>query len=736
MKKILFILSLLLLTGCAGRETADIKKNIINDSAQLLTVTDREDLNIEYNKLDNLQMIEENFYYSRYEKSENGHLILLCCRKEKNAEEEILYTYGDEDVIYYMSATKCDREGNWYNLLERRDSEEEKVFLEKLDASGNLIFSSQVGTYENILLTESVLDCEVSKEGLFYVITMQGTLLVWNQQGEEQFSLSAWTQEETSQWVYSGLVDGDDAGTYIYHTKGNQIWFNRIDTGRKLLAEFTKVDIVEASQENGLPDHSDSGDYETVSIYGSNDTICYLVSEESLFSYSFENGETEKILNWSDPYVNIDRHEISMIENLGSSFAFLCYDPTLGMIRYLTVESKSVDEIQDKTVIKLGYSDNGQNILSNIEEKVKRYNAQSEQYQIQIISYQDADSQDSLDELTTTLLQGKGPDLIELAGEAADYYAVKGVMEDLSPYLESSGIRLLEQVEEALRKDGKLYTLGAAFAIQGLIVPNEYIVDSGLSIAQCVNMIQDYPDAYPGKNEDRSTMLSRMLQADMDRYVDLEAGTCCFDGEEFIWLLSEISSWKDAPSDQDFIIRPEEIFEKKYLMEDTVLLTMTSYMMIQDTFGEFATFTGYPNLEGEEKYFIYFPCLFAINSASQNKEGAWDFLEYLLSENEERRYTSFPITQNMFEEKLKEAQEKAVDTYNMYTDEVVKGLQLTQEGAEQLWRILEHVDFPGNKVAVINNIISEEASAVFKGDKTPEQAAKIIQSRVSLFLQE
>ncbi len=64
---------------------------ILNDSAQVLTVTEREALNIEINKADKLQLIGESSYYIRYETTKDDQLTLLCCRREKSC---FLYLHG------------------------------------------------------------------------------------------------------------------------------------------------------------------------------------------------------------------------------------------------------------------------------------------------------------------------------------------------------------------------------------------------------------------------------------------------------------------------------------------------------------------------------------------------------------------------------------------------------------------------------------------------------------------
>ncbi|MDE6129669.1 MAG: hypothetical protein K2G16_10845, partial [Lachnospiraceae bacterium] len=122
-------------------------------------------------------------------------------------------------------------------------------------------------------------------------------------------------------------------------------------------------------------------------------------------------------------------------------------------------------------------------------------------------------------------------------------------------------------------------------------------------------------------------------------------------------------------------------------------------------------------------------------AGSEYKEGAWEFLESLLKE-ENQTYHPFmqagiPIRRSVLEN-MKEEEWKDVNC--KVGDEI-----LTMSEAE--FEIIEDVVYNGTFVprsinSDIWNIIEEETAAYFAGDKSAEDVAHIIQSRIGLLLAE
>ena len=135
----------------------------------------------------------------------------------------------------------------------------------------------------------------------------------------------------------------------------------------------------------------------------------------------------------------------------------------------------------------------------------------------------------------------------------------------------------------------------------------------------------------------------------------------------------------------------------------------------------------------------------AINAASENKEGAWLFLSYLLQEEVQEELGtdalcfSFPVNRQAFDEagnywltqhighvlQMAEAPE-----WDIETD------WLTEEQLEDLNALFAKAVFFPWRTEEILSIIEEETALYFDGSKGMEETIDIIQNRVQLYLDE
>ena len=126
----------------------------------------------------------------------------------------------------------------------------------------------------------------------------------------------------------------------------------------------------------------------------------------------------------------------------------------------------------------------------------------------------------------------------------------------------------------------------------------------------------------------------------------------------------------------------------------------------------------------------------AINASSANKEGAWEFIEYLLSEEVQRQVAenSFSVNRKIFQEAVDKADKENVYAYNKWypaqeiyiTDESIANCLMWIEGARPE---------PANTQYILR-IVQEEAAYYFAGDKNTEEVSATIENRVRLYLAE
>ena len=176
-------------------------------------------------------------------------------------------------------------------------------------------------------------------------------------------------------------------------------------------------------------------------------------------------------------------------------------------------------------------------------------------------------------------------------------------------------------------------------------------------------------------------------------------------------------------------------------------------MVAKAIFGKDISFKGAPVDDGNGVIVSGSGSLLAISSKSKNKDVAWEFIKqfYIPEDSEERNFSSyafgFPIIQSELDKQLEDA--KTPDTYtdengneqvseNVWTigDVEVKVGVASDDDIKAIKDIINSIDGRNTYDIKIGEMITEEAEAFFKGQKTAKEVADIIQSRISMYVKE
>ena len=275
-------------------------------------------------------------------------------------------------------------------------------------------------------------------------------------------------------------------------------------------------------------------------------------------------------------------------------------------------------------------------------------------------------------------------------------------------------------------------------------------MDGGLSVDGLRALAEDYPKVPLTQYANAAATLRMILKTDLDTYLDLSVGSCSFDDGRFLDLLEMVKGFKENTKSrsewaQESGSVADMLYRKEYLMESAWIECMETYLELRDAFGgeeAFVELCGYPIQKGEERYPIDFGTLFGMNAASQKKEGAWDFLKWLLSKAHQAELVErkFPIVEEFFEESLNvEYVSGGMNFYqflNRYTNEMTTDSVANKEDKERMRAIVNHAYYSGELEKDIQTIISDETWDYFDGSQTAQMAVEHIQSRVGLYLKE
>ena len=317
---------------------------------------------------------------------------------------------------------------------------------------------------------------------------------------------------------------------------------------------------------------------------------------------------------------------------------------------------------------------------------------------------------------------------------------------------------------ESLQTDGKLYQLPIDFGVTTAIGLGK-VVDGydTWTLADVNDALSKLPEGATVFNKyyTQAEMLQYCVAMNADSFMNWQDGTCNFDSDEFRALLEFV---KPFPAEYDWQSDSEE-YESDYsrLKNGKQLLYPTSLYSFDDLYYTFAAlnndarFVGFPREDGSTGNAFNSDATLCITTTCRDKAGAWAFIRSTLEEDFQKSLWNFPILKSAFEANAKEAMTQEYETDadgNQILDEngnpipistgsmsygdepVIELYAVTQEQYDAVMAVIDSttsfVDYDQN----VLNIISDEAAGYLAGSKTVEEASKLIQSRVSLYIQE
>ena len=409
----------------------------------------------------------------------------------------------------------------------------------------------------------------------------------------------------------------------------------------------------------------------------------------------------------------------------------------------------------------------------NLRSQIVKFNRSRADYRIVVKDYSeyatDDDYNAGLTKLNTEIISGSVPDLIANSMQMPiRQYAAKGLLEDLWPYIdadpECSRDKLMTKPLESLQTDGKLYQLPIDFGVTTAIGLGK-VVDGydTWTLADVNDALSKLPEGATVFNKyyTQDEMLQYCVAMNADSFMNWQDGTCNFDSDEFRALLEFV---KPFPAEYDWQSYSEE-YESDYsrLKNGKQLLYPTSLYSFDDLYYTFAAlnndarFVGFPREDGSTGNAFNSDATLCITTTCRDKAGAWAFIRSTLEEDFQKSLWNFPILKSAFEANAKEAMTQEYETDadgNQILDEngnpipistggmsygdepVIELYAVTQEQYDAVMAVIDSttsfVDYDQN----VLNIISDEAAGYLAGSKTVEEASKLIQSRVSLYIQE
>lgn len=566
------------------------------------------------------------------------------------------------------------------------------------------------------------------------------------------------------------VVSDNESFLMAYDKDGNKIadievsgWGSQLFVGENGQIYYSYMDEVNWEQllvpvdiaGNKLGDKlADINAYNASNYYVDENSLLWMSEENTLSTYNFETEEKTEVLNWLDYDINGSRiSTMKMLDN-GNIFLYTENWDEDGVVCEVITLEESDEPIADKTVIT--YATFGTD--SEITEAIIRFNKNNEDYRIKVVDYyDDEDYEAGLNAYNEAILNGEMADLVNVDWTQYKSLARKGLYADLNEYMNNDADinreDYFENVLSAYEVDGKLYAMPMSFAITTFVGKTSVWGDkTGITMQEMVDAMNSMPgDVALTDYMTKSYWLNMALQGTMDKFIDWETGECSFDSEDFIAVLEMANKFpEDYNYESDTMSTPEKIQSGKILLYNDSYTDITGYQVSKAICDEDITAVGYPGVGGNGSLIQNMGSLFAISDQSDNKEGAWEFVKYMISEDYQKSYINWynPIHKEAFEEQLEDA--TRVETYKNENGEEVEAPKMTygwenfeisvyhatEEDVAEYRALVEGATELASYDEEIMTMIEEEVEAFFKGQKTAKDVATIIQGRVKIYVNE
>lgn len=693
-------------------------------------------------------------------------------------ENEIVLTKddgSDNTEHRYISSITVDESGtlisveNSYSWNEATGESKEAWYLVKYGSDGKLISETELADVQETVKKETgndyfYINNFVAGDDGFLYMSCNDVILVLDESGKFQYTVKNENGSDNS-WMGNLTKTGD--GRIV-----TTITTSRMD-GDNYSSETKIYEIDSANRKLGAEyPYNQNG-----SLMSGTDNYDLLISRDSgLFGYDIETESTETIINWlksgfdntamnsNCTTVLQDGRILCVTYNYdyhgGGGYSYSSSDQ---IINILTEVDPST--LPDKKLIKLYalYLDVG------IKRQIVEFNKNNPEYEIELTSYEDYASNgynDAITKLNNDMIAGNLPDIIVLnSSMPIDSYISKGLLADLYEFMDNDETinrsDYIEGVFKAYETNGKLYELISNFNISTLVGKSSMVGDtSGWTVDEFIEFVDANPDkSIMGDEVSRSDFFSTMVNVCSENFIDRDTGECRFDSDDFIKLM-EFSArfpkeidYEQLYADDNYWNEQQSAYREGRTLLNSFYLNRFSDIreLEQGAFGEPITFKGFPGAAGNGAVFNAYTEI-AITSKASNPEGAWNFVKYFLSDEYQDLFTTkdsyqFPIKKSSLEKLAESAKERPYwededgnkeyydNTYWNGSESINIGVN-TDEDNQRVMDFINSTENISRNDEQVSNIINEEASAFFEGQKSSKEVAEIIQNRVSNYLAE
>ena len=524
-------------------------------------------------------------------------------------------------------------------------------------------------------------------------------------------------------------------------------------------------------------------------VFSGEGSTFYYQNSSGLRSFDITTGETKEVINWLNSDINSNR--ISSVAYIGDGKFLISENNRDYSSMNISILSPA-GEVVEKYIIRLASVWLG----DGLKDAIIDFNRKNEEYRITFVDYSQYNTNDDYNAGTTRLnndiIAGNIPDIIDMSGLDFDTYASKGILADIGKLMDADSTfnrsEYLENIFKATEYKGKLLSIIPNYSIQSYAVKEENIGGnkSSWTMADLAALREKFPNAEIMSSVSRSEVLSIFCNTAIKNYINTETGKCNFNSDEFYKFLELTKEFPeevnyDYSTEDDWKLRESAFRENRVLIDQFYIYSYDRILSEYNNAGGPVSIVGFPVPTGTGNTII--PSMeIALSASSPYTDVCWQLIKYLLSS--EYQDSAGNYTLSIRKDKLEAMAQKAIEdsknnssgdlivyetayygsaettneTVSVDTDTATDNVIIDgpiQDGndnynqnskyTELTQDMIDRVNAAIEATTIVNRysdtsdyykIIEEEAGAFFAGQKSVQEVAGNIQSRIQLIVQE
>lgn len=277
---------------------------------------------------------------------------------------------------------------------------------------------------------------------------------------------------------------------------------------------------------------------------------------------------------------------------------------------------------------------------NTLSKTVSRFNQENPDYYVEILDYSQngtISQEDALTKLNTEIISGKLPaDMLCFSNISPYPYITRSLMLELQEKISQDPSFSLEDIA-ALKaffvQDG-LYFLGSSFIFTTAVGDSSNFGDRyGWTLQEYLDFEASNPEGWIIYNITQDYFFRCVASRYMRTAIDWQAGTCDFDNANFIGILEASKRIMDKPESDDHILYAsggDSITSGELIVDFIYVTNFYNLAQAQRNSSCKLSYVGWPTADGSCGTDIDVSCPVGILAQSNNIDGCWEFLKYMV----------------------------------------------------------------------------------------------------------